>query len=318
MSEKIIFDYFYNNEVDMVCFYRIPKALVTDKHFAKMKTESKLLYGLMLDRMSLSLKNEWFDKKQRAYIFFSQSEAMEMLNCGETKTRELFIELEKYGLIERKKRGQGNPDLIYVKNFIQKQGNSQTVENHGSENKVRDFKKKEDNSQTLEIRGSETVNSDGQKARNPRTNYNNINNTELVKKPIISIETDADDEFDEYAETIRENLSVDMLKERYPIDTEDIEGIYDLVLETVLSRNKTMIIASSEYPTKLVKKKFLKLNHMHVEYVLGCLKDNTTKVKNIKKYLLAALFNAPTTMSGYYQAEVNHDMAEYAVKRLEG
>ena len=92
-------------------------------------------------------------------------------------------------------------------------------------------------------------------------------------------------------------------------DTEIIEGIYDLVLETVLCQNPTIWISKNEYPTNLVKSKFLKLNSMHLEYVMACMKDNTTKVRNIKNYLLSALFNAPTTMSSYYQSEVSHDLA---------
>ena len=97
--------------------------------------------------------------------------------------------------------------------------------------------------------------------------------------------------------------------DRYPQQRDEIEGIYDLVLETVLSTQETIHIAKNEYPRNLVKAKFLKLNSMHVEYVLDCMKNNTTKVRKIKQYLLATLFNAPSTMSSYYQAEVNHDMA---------
>ena len=101
MSEKIIFDYFYDHEADMVSFYRVPKPLIKDTFFKKLNSDAKLLYGLMLDRMSLSQKNEWFDEKQRAFILFSQSDAMELLDCGETKTRGLFKDLERYGLIIR-------------------------------------------------------------------------------------------------------------------------------------------------------------------------------------------------------------------------
>lgn len=72
------------------------------------------------------------------------------------------------------------------------------------------------------------------------------------------------------------------------------------------------VIASDSYPTELVRSKFLKLNYGHIEYVVGCMQSNTTKVRNIKKYLLAALFNAPSTISGYYRAEVNHDMPQFA------
>lgn len=98
--------------------------------------------------------------------------------------------------------------------------------------------------------------------------------------------------------------------DRYPYDRELLEGICDLILETVLCKSGTVLIARNEYPVQLVKSKFLKLHSGHIEYVVDCLKGNTLKVRNIKKYLLAALFNAPTTISGYYQAEVNHDMPQ--------
>ena len=103
--------------------------------------------------------------------------------------------------------------------------------------------------------------------------------------------------------------------ERYPCEQELIEGIFDLILEMILSKNEFMVVASSTYPTELVRSKFLKLDYGHVEYVIGCLQSNTTKVKNIKKYLLATLFNAPSTISGYYRAEVNHDMPKFAVAK---
>ena len=123
------------------------------------------------------------------------------------------------------------------------------------------------------------------------------------------MKSDLNDAYNAYAEIVRENLCLDTMLERYPHDTEIIEGIYDLVLETVLCQNPTIWISKNEYPTNLVKSKFLKLNHMHLEYVMDCMRGNTTKVRNIKNYLLSALFNAPTTMGSYYQSEVSHDQA---------
>ena len=115
-----------------------------------------------------------------------------------------------------------------------------------------------------------------------------------------------------YTEIIKENIELDILLERYPYDRELLIGIFDLILETVLCKNKSIIVASSEYPAELVRSKFLKLNMFHVEYAMDCMRKNTSKIHNIKKYLLAALFNAPSTISGYYQAEVNHDLPQYA------
>ena len=120
-------------------------------------------------------------------------------------------------------------------------------------------------------------------------------------------------EMDAYSEQISENIELDILRERHPYDQDLLEGIFDLILETVLCKNESIVVASNKYPAELVRSKFLKLNSSHVEYAIDCFKGNTTKVRNIKKYLLTTLFNAPSTISGYYQAAVNHDYPQYAV-----
>ena len=118
-----------------------------------------------------------------------------------------------------------------------------------------------------------------------------------------------------YDQLIRESIDYDSLIIVHPYDRELIDGIVDMILETVLCRQEYILIASNQYPAEVVKSKFLKLNYSHIEYVLSCLRRNTTKVNNIKKYLLAALFNAPSTIEGYYQSEVQHDMPQLAVNR---
>ncbi|WP_026513580.1 MULTISPECIES: DUF6017 domain-containing protein [unclassified Butyrivibrio] len=308
MGEKIIFDYFYGQESEMHAFYRVPKLLFTNAHFKKLSSDAKILYGLMLDRMSLSQKNKWLDAENRAYIIYSQLEAMEMLNCKENKAINLFRELEAIGLLERRKQGQGKPSLIYLKDFVQEQ----ILEKTSSEEKCSDMGK-------IKVKNLEkTMSGDGKKQGldmgKTNANYNNINNNNLVihTNHIYSMNQDMNDEYSAYAEIVRENLDIDSMSERYPQDVDIIEGIYDLVLETVLCRKPTIWISKNEYPTNLVKSKFLKLNHMHLEYVMGCMKDNTTKVRNIKNYLLSALFNAPTTMGSYYQAEYMYDRVRKA------
>ena len=123
------------------------------------------------------------------------------------------------------------------------------------------------------------------------------------------------DEIAAYSEIIKENIEFDSLLQRYPYEHEMIQGIFDLILETVLTQGDKVLISSNTYPTQLVKSKFLKLNYSHIEYVMGCISKNTTKVQNIKKYLLASLFNAPSTIDGYFKAEVNHDFPQYAAAR---
>ena len=131
MSQKIEYQYFYGNESDMYTFYRIPKLLITDDAFKTLTSDAKILYGLMLDRMSLSSKNGWFDKENRVYIYFSIEDTMEYLNVGKNKALKTIQELDQdtgIGLIERVKQGQGKPAIIYVKNFV-----TEAAEKSGSE-----------------------------------------------------------------------------------------------------------------------------------------------------------------------------------------
>ena len=153
------------------------------------------------------------------------------------------------------------------------------------------------------------------------TNNNQTNMSNTESNHIISAETDDpmrydDDSMDRvnaYENLIKENISYDDLLMAHKYDVEMINGIVQLILEVVVSESSSILVASERYPASLVKSKMLKLNYSHIEYVLECLHKNTTKVQNIKKYLLATLFNAPSTMDGYYQAEVNHDMPQFVV-----
>ncbi len=113
-----------------------------------------------------------------------------------------------------------------------------------------------------------------------------------------------------YRELIKENIEYDHLLRHSKIDREELDGIVELLVETVCTARKTIRVAGDDYPAELVKAKLLKLNSGHIEFVMDCMRENTTKIRNIKKYLLAVLFNAPSTMGSYYTALVAHDMAE--------
>ena len=115
--------------------------------------------------------------------------------------------------------------------------------------------------------------------------------------------------FDVYREIIHDNIEYDYLLDRYKYDHDRIDEIVDLMLETICTARKTIRISSDDYPAELVKSKFLKLTSCHIEFVIDCMKKNTTDIRNIKKYLLAVLFNAPSTMDSYYTSLVAHDMA---------
>ena len=113
-----------------------------------------------------------------------------------------------------------------------------------------------------------------------------------------------------YREIIKDNIEYDFLLREKPLDKDRLNEIVDLMLETVCTARKKIRIAGDDYPAELVKAKFMKLNSSHIEFVLDCLQQNTTKIRNIKQYLRAALFNAPSTIDSYYTALVAHDMAE--------
>ena len=120
------------------------------------------------------------------------------------------------------------------------------------------------------------------------------------------MDTDRMDKMTIYQEIIKENIEYPYLAERY--GQERTDEVVDLMLETVLSQRPYIRIAGDDYPREIVRSRFLKVNYSHIEYVFDCLDKNTTKVRNIKAYLLAALYNAPATMDSYYRAEVNHDL----------
>ena len=316
MEDRIKLSYFYGREADQYSFYRIPKLLFTEEYFKKISVEAKVLYGLMLDRMSLSMKNQWFDTEGRAYIYYSLEDIMDAMGCSNKKAISIMKELDiesGIGLIEKKRQGQGKPTMIYLKQFMIQ--DAQKCNNYisGEKSAISEVK-------NLHVLKCKNVMSRSEEFTHPEvkklhTNKNNINNTELSNTEpnhIISGNDGMGFDVEAYTEIIKENIELDILLERYPYDRELLIGIFDLILETVLCKNKSIIVASSEYPAELVRSKFLKLNMFHVEYAMDCMRKNTSKIHNIKKYLLAALFNAPSTISGYYQAEVNHDLPQYA------
>ncbi len=318
MDEKRKFDYFRGIEADQYAFYKIPKVLFSDPYFKDVSVEAKVLYGLMLDRMALSVKNKWLDKTGKAYIYFSVGEVMEALGCKNNKAIILMKELDAetgIGLIEKHKQGQGKPTLIYVKQFMAK--SLQTLEKPTSGEKTAIPEVGKTNVLKCENPISRSGKNQLLEVGKSHTNNTDINNTEesniLSYQPMapsqLQIKRMRDDEIF-CRQQIEKNLELNLLKQRNPYETELLDGISELIIETIVSNAPYMIIASSQYPRSLVVERFLQLRSDHIEYVLRCMQEKTGRIKNYKKYLLAALFNAPITISGYYAAEVNHDFAE--------
>ena len=290
-----MFDYFYGAQAEQFSFYRVPKVLFTREQFKQLSAEAKILYGIMLDKLNLSVKNKWVDEKGRVYIIYTIEQIMADMNCADQKATKLLDELEKKcGLIERKRQGLGKPNLIFVKNFITGVEGSmmariQNRENHDS--------------------GAVNITTaDYPKSRGINTNHNNTENSDI--NPIQSgFDEDGISERNEYERYFRESLSIDVLLRENLGEEETILGILDLMVDVCCSKRSVIRIAGDDKPLAVVKSRFMKLNAEHIRYVLKCLSENTTRVRNIRQYLLTALYNAPTTIRPFYQAWVNNDMA---------
>ena len=283
-------DYFYGQAGELFSFFRIPKALFQEQRFQDLSTDAKTLYGILLDRMSLSVKNEWFDKKGRVFIIFTIEDVKRTLRCADNKATRLLRELEKFGLIERKRRGQGKPCLVYVKNFSA-ESSKESVKNRDN-----------DDSCGSKIACQDPVKSRGIKKKENKTEMNNTN-------PILSDESEKMKNRELLEEYFSCSLEIDLLLRLYPDDEDTIYQIVDLLVDTCDSKRKLIRIAGDDKPAEVVLSRLKKLNADHIRFVLDCLAANTSPIRNMKQYLLAALFNAPTTIQLYYQNKVNHDLA---------
>ncbi len=336
------FDYYYGNQAEQFSFIKIPRMLLLDPTFAPLSIQSKLLYGVLLDRMGLSMRNGWFDEENRVYIIYQISEIQDDLGFSKRKAIDYLTELERFGLVEKKRRGRGLPSILYIKSFMAKEAENlrstdretseadsveiRSDENDTSEDDTLLVRSVEiDTSRSSQIALQEVQESTLLEVRKsaPLKSNNNINNTEFnntIQSNLILSKPEEDEMgcdrrmTEIYRKIVQENISYECLKERYPYDVELLDGIVDIILEVSVNQSKTMSVASAIYPTDLVKSRFQKLNSQHIQYVIYCFDRNTTKVGNIKKYLMAALFNAPSTIGGYYTAEVHHDMPYLAVK----
>ena len=283
-------DYFYGQAGELFSFYRIPKALFQEPRFQSLSTDAKTLYGILLDRMSLSVKNEWFDKKGRVFIIFTIEDVKKTLRCADNKATRLLRELEEFGLIERKRRGQGKPCLVYVKNFSA-ESSKESVKNRDN-----------DDSCGSKIACQDPVKSRGIKKKENKTEMNNTN-------PILSDEMEKMKNRELLEEYFSHSLEIDLLLRLYPDDEDTLYQIVNLLVDTCATNRKTLRIAGDDKPAEVVRSRFMKLNADHIRFVLKCLAENSSPIRNMKQYLLASLYNAPTTMQLVYQNRTNHDFA---------
>lgn len=364
MNNKLVFDYYYGREAEQFTFYRIPKMLIKDEHFSSLSNDAKILYGLMLDRMSLSVRNGWQDDQDRTYIIYTIDAIMEDLNCCKTKAVKTLGELDAasgIGLVEKKRQGLGKPDIIYVKNFVgitivpspddnienrddaydyamkDEQNDTKTSVNpqksikwtSGSMQNGLQEVHKMDSQKSTEWTSS-SMQSGLQEVCKMDSNYNNMNQTNLsyteniqsnpinlantnIRENMVPEQMNRMEEINSALAYVRDIVGYDILKDteihgRKAYDMHMVDELLDVMVGAMTSKKPYLNIGGEDVPIQQVKSRFEKYNMQILEYVMNCLQNNTTKVKNIRKYMLAALFNAPMTINMYYQAEVNHDM----------
>ena len=319
--QEIQFDYFRGMEAEQYTFYRIPKILFTAECFKTISCEAKVLYGLLLDRMSLSIKNRWFDEEDRVYIIFTVEEIAELMNCGTQKAVRLLKELDSekgIGLVEKRRLGLGKPNVIYVKNFMVKQPekeekepekpvNTQNCENHNS----RVVKTTIQECPKSQFKNDENHNSGIVKITTPecpksQSNNTDINNTDFSENEYSDIESSETDfnetdnilsnlshlsvrktagmidmveEMEAYRKIIRENISYECFEDSRYRQQEEVDELVELMVEVmVMPDNSTVRIGGVDKPVVIVKNRFMKVEHGHIEYVVGCLEKNTSKV----------------------------------------
>ena len=283
-------DYFYGQAGELFSFFRIPKALFQEQRFQDLSTDAKTLYGILLDRMSLSVKNGWLDEQNRVFIIFTIEDVKRALCCADNKATRLLRELEEFGLIERKRRGQGKPCLVYVKNFSA-ESSKESVKNRDN-----------DDSCGSKIACQDPVKSRGIKKKENKTEMNNTN-------LILSDESEKMKNRELLEEYFSHSLEIDLLLRLYPDDEDTLYQIVNLLVDTCATNRKTLRIAGDDKPAEVVRSRFMKLNADHIRFVLKCLAENSSPIRNMKQYLLASLYNAPTTMQLSYQNQTNHDLA---------
>ena len=300
MGDTINFDYYYGIEAEQFSFYRVPRLLIKDERFKGLSSDAKLLYGLMLDRMSLSMKNGWLDDENRAYIIYTVDAIMEDLGCAKATCIKIMKELDTengIGLIEKKRRGLGKPDIIYVKNFS-------TITDAKTEEKTDNADK------STEVHKADSIYTNYNQTNQSYTDIsytNPINQSGNESKSEKRI--DLMDDVNAYIELIKDNIEYEHHMKYDDWQNKALyEELFEVICEVVCVKRTTIRIAGEDYPYELVKSKFLKLNSGHLEYVIGCMHDTNTKITNIKAYMVTALYNAPSTINHYYQQEVQHDM----------
>ena len=324
---KTEFDYYYGAESEQFSFVRVPRVLFTDKeHFGNLSNEAKLLYGLLLERMSLSRKNNWIDKHNRVYIIFPVEEIEESLDVGHEKALNLLKELDDQsgiGLVKKKRRGLGLPSILYVKNFIVKgeQNTDCVPTSRSTKNKFQevgktDFKKSENQTsenpknRLLEVRNSDSNNID---INNLDMSYTYDQSIDPPRTDFQNFSPEADGLIDgidrsTVEKEVKKQIDYDCLISHSDSSVVQMaEEIKDLMVD-VLCGERSVVSEGKRVSEETARAAYRKITFDHVQYVMKSLVSYPDKISRIDRFLTASLFNSVYTLTNSTFAGFEHDM----------
>lgn len=298
-----MFEYYYGNQTETFNFVRVPWVLFTHPVFEKLSNDAKILYALLLDRMSLSRQNEWFDNENKVYIIYTVEEASATLNCCSEKASKLFKELDDVngiGLITRKRRGLGKPSIIYVKNFIVDDDPDDTPETDNSDGP--DSINEESRIQDCgisEMQNTENPVSCAEENRSIETDKtdtikNNIIKTDISNTEYQSYRSVGGCERDEATAIVNDNISYDIITESNFSIADMITEIRNIMVD-VICGDRQVIINGKVVPAETAKSTFMKLTDEHIIYVIDNISKLEGKIQCPDKYICTALYNAAYT-----------------------
>ena len=304
---KTDFDDYYGVEAEQFTFVRVPKVLFSDKeHFGGLSNEAKLLYGLLLERMSLSRKNNWIDKHNRVYIIFPIEEIEKSLDVGHEKALNLLKELDDQsgiGLVKKKRRGLGLPSILYVKNFIVKR--EQNADRVPTSRSLK--------SRLLEVRNSDSNNID---INNTDMSYTYDQSIDQSRAGFQNFSPGAVDN-DGMIDGIDRNTVEEEVKEQIDYDclishpdssvVQMAEEIKDLMVD-VLCGERSVVSEGKCVSEETAKSAYRKITFDHVQYVMKSLVSYPDKISRIDRFLTASLFNSVYTLTNSTFAGFEHDM----------
>lgn len=275
------YDYFYGSEAEQDVFVRLPKQLIYDQIYCGLSSDAKILYAIMLDRMSLSLKNGWKDQQGRYYITFPIDAVIAAIHCARQKANKLLKELENIGLLDSKRRGQGKANLLYLKHMV---CDSIQAEQEG------ELVPPTPRSMKIKL---------------PEVRKSNCNKTDLIKTDFNKTDSIINQAPDDAMGSLKAQISYDDLCADPAVDRQCLDSLVSVMAETLQSNFSFIRVNRCTHSAQTVKEKFGRLQQAHIRYVLQAWQKNKATVRNVRQYILTALYNAPDTIALYQNQQAN-------------